>query len=313
MEANNKQIATKVTIPFRIIRTKTMVLTSVHKMCIVVFVGISRYIKETLKQIDDVCYDRIKVDPELVWGCEDKCNERHFAFEDESSIDHPHIPPLNPSPKCIRSETFPEINSAIDKIWRKSDRKTCYLKSLSQNYILLFKTFAIICLFEISRVIRETLEQIDDACYDRGEIQADLWQPQRTIKKFRMSSLTTRPQTSQKYRNTILERSNQIPSDTFSINKDRDATKISSTTLDSEIFHSRRNIQSLNGSMSAGKHQRMSMDLYFYRVSRARKFKQYNNTLTVEPFSSNDTASLRRRSLKVIIEEDENHNNWNER
>jgi len=313
MACHKKNITTQISIANTIVKTKTMVLTSAYKLCIVFFVGISAYIKETLKQIDDVCYDRIKVDPELVWGCEEQFNDRNFVFEDEPSIHHRPITPGNTSAKRIRSETFPSINSAMDRICRKKNEQTWYLKTLSQNSMLLLKTLAIICLFEISRVIRETLEQIDDAVDDQVETQVDLWQHQHGSKKCTVSSFAAKSHTRQKNRNTLLEFSSQIPSETLSIKTDREGKNIfSSNTIDFKQFHPRRKLQNNNRSMLAYKQRRDSLDSYSVRFSRASKFKQNNKTLIAGQFSSNDAAFITRRSLTVVLEEDE-INDTNER
>jgi len=192
MRDSNKEIMTKAIISNKI-------LTSAYRICVIFFIKIARHVEETLKQIDDVCYDRVKVDSELIFGSDQIVQEEQYAIKRQSISNHHPLNCFNAASNGIHSENLPGSDFANFQLEHENGRTTCRIRTFSQNKIMYVKALCIICVMEILRVIRETLKQIDDVCYDRDQIQTALLPDQQGLEQSKNISFTTKLLTIQKH------------------------------------------------------------------------------------------------------------------
>lgn len=231
MAESNKDTITKTIISNKI-------LTSAYRICVSFFIKITRHVEQTLRQIDDVCYDRVKVDSELICGSDQIVQEEQYAITTKSISNHHLHNCFKAASNGIHLETSPGGNFAKFQLVHEKERTICRIRTFSQNKIMYVKTLCIICIMEILRVIRETLKQIDDVCYDRDQVQTALLPDQQDIEQSNNISFTTTLLAIPKHHYTNNPYSKQIFYEGFRDDKYKATIKAtSSRVIKSKQFH----------------------------------------------------------------------------
>jgi len=224
MAYSNKEIIIKTIISNKI-------LTSAYRICVLFFIKITKHVEQTLRQIDDVCYDRVKVDSELICGSDQIVQEEQYAIKTQSISNHHLHNCFNVASNGIHSETFPGGDFAHYQLVHEKERTTCRIRTFSRNKIMYLKALSIICVMEVLRVIRETLKQIDDVCYDRDQMQTALLPDKQDIEKSNNISITTKLLAIPKHHSINDPCSKQICYESFCNDKYRATIKATSSRV----------------------------------------------------------------------------------